>query len=88
MLVQGHQSLVLCFLESVAEEVDGVGNNGSQQTRTVGILTLMEAFLNLPVSFLILFSGKKQNLQIIRHWIKGILLYMLLWFMLSVAAMQ
>jgi len=35
-----------------------------------------------------LFSGKKQNLQIISHWIKGILPRMLPWFMLSVATVQ
>jgi hypothetical protein len=35
-----------------------------------------------------LFSGKKQNLQIIRHWITGILPHVLPQFMKSVATMQ
>jgi len=33
----------------IAEEVDGVGDKGSQITTTGGILNLLEAFLNLPL---------------------------------------
>jgi len=43
----------------IAEEVDGVGDKGSQDTTTGGILTLLEA---LPLfHFQCFFSGKKQN---------------------------
>jgi hypothetical protein len=73
----------------IAEEVDRLGGKGSQDTTTGGILTLLEAFLNLPLfHFQCFFSGKKQNLQIIRHWLKGILPHMLPQFMLSVATVQ
>jgi len=51
----------------IAEEVDGVGDKGSGDTPVAVAQTLLEAFLNMSLRFVLslmwLFSGKKQNFQ-------------------------
>jgi hypothetical protein len=46
LLGQEHHGHLLCFLSfHKAEEVDGAGNKGSEDTIMVDVQTLMEAFL-------------------------------------------
>jgi hypothetical protein len=76
LLVQGHQSPLLCFSGVfIAEVFDGVGDKGSGDTTKVNVETPLEAFLeDFHTSDYFPQLLQYQEFQSISIWVKGILL--------------